>query len=359
MPSNLIEGIKEEGLKQFKKRNAKEIFVTSTSVFRNPFEFPRQQKTNETKVPEIAGFKTSQRLLNVNQMYQQSGGLINQDNYQQARPQNSGGSWSQITYLPKTSMDLTDDKKLSELSMNGHSSNDNNNAHPILEQERFMPIANISRIMKRVLPEHAKLSKESKECIQECITEFFLFITSEAAEKCNNEKRKTITGEDLLASMETLGFDNYLPPLRAYLKNDADESSIENHNLTSEHLHHPTYASPPSHLNENYQQQPQQQSYIIQEASAPEAINHQQQQQPQQKQEDIDDIINYLPPNFRRVTEIYVDTTTEQHYISATSPGGTTGLIPIQLQATSVDGPPQPISVQTFAQQQNRQTNGH
>uniref|UniRef100_A0A914PEE9 Transcription factor CBF/NF-Y/archaeal histone domain-containing protein n=1 Tax=Panagrolaimus davidi TaxID=227884 RepID=A0A914PEE9_9BILA len=249
-------------------------------------------------------------------------------------------------------MDLTDDKKLSELSMNGHNSNDNNNAHPILEQERFMPIANISRIMKRVLPEHAKLSKESKECIQECITEFFLFITSEAAEKCNNEKRKTITGEDLLASMETLGFDNYLPPLRAYLKKfkeatrserpqgDADES-IENHNLsTSEHRHHSAYASPPSHLNENYQhhqqQSQQQQAYIIQEA--PEAINHHQQQQssnppqqPHQQQEDIDDIINYLPPNFRRVTEIYVDTTTEQHYISATSPGGTTGLIPIQV----------------------------
>lgn len=108
-----------------------------------------------------------------------------------------------------------EEKKESERSVNN---NNHDRTVVILEQDRFMPIANISRIMKRVLPEHAKLSKESKECIQECVTEFFLFITSEAAEKCDNEKRKTITGEDLLVSMETLGFDNYLQPLRAFLK---------------------------------------------------------------------------------------------------------------------------------------------
>ena len=98
------------------------------------------------------------------------------------------------------------------------SQHSNNMSNIILEQDRFMPIANISRIMKRVLPERAKLSKEAKECIQECVTEFFLFITSEAAEKCNIEKRKTITGEDLLNSMECLGFETYLPVLKLFMK---------------------------------------------------------------------------------------------------------------------------------------------
>mmetsp|Transcript_31786 Transcript_31786/g.82947 ORF Transcript_31786/g.82947 Transcript_31786/m.82947 type:complete len:97 (-) Transcript_31786:2827-3117(-) len=47
------------------------------------------------------------------------------------------------------------------------------------EQDRFLPIANISRIMKRVLPVNAKVSREAKEAVQECVSEFISFITSE------------------------------------------------------------------------------------------------------------------------------------------------------------------------------------
>jgi nuclear transcription Y subunit beta len=52
--------------------------------------------------------------------------------------------------------------------------------------------------MKKVLPHNAKIAKESKESIQECVSEFISFITSEASDKCQQEKRKTINGDDLL-----------------------------------------------------------------------------------------------------------------------------------------------------------------
>lgn len=42
-----------------------------------------------------------------------------------------------------------------------------------------LPIANISRIMKNALPDNAKIAKDAKECVQECVTEFIAFITSE------------------------------------------------------------------------------------------------------------------------------------------------------------------------------------
>ena len=71
----------------------------------------------------------------------------------------------------------------------------------IREQDRFLPIANIARIMKNTLPENAKIS----------------FITSEASDKCMHEKRKTINGDDLLWAMSTLGFDKYVEPLKIYL----------------------------------------------------------------------------------------------------------------------------------------------
>jgi histone H3/H4 len=46
--------------------------------------------------------------------------------------------------------------------------------------------ANVARIMKRVVPPSGKLSKESKECVQECVSEFIQFIVAEASERCLN-----------------------------------------------------------------------------------------------------------------------------------------------------------------------------
>ena len=49
----------------------------------------------------------------------------------------------------------------------------------VREQDRFLPIANISRIMKKALPANGKIAKDAKETVQECVSEFISFITSE------------------------------------------------------------------------------------------------------------------------------------------------------------------------------------
>ncbi|KAG0490733.1 hypothetical protein HPP92_007596 [Vanilla planifolia] len=86
------------------------------------------------------------------------------------------------------------------------------------EQDRLLPIANVSRIMKKALPANAKISKDAKETVQECVSEFISFITGEASDKCQKEKRKTINGDDLLWAMATLGFEDYVEPLKLYLQ---------------------------------------------------------------------------------------------------------------------------------------------
>jgi nuclear transcription Y subunit beta len=76
--------------------------------------------------------------------------------------------------------------------------------------------------------------------MQECVSEFISFITSEgaywlhlyiwlfavslscwhappASEKCQQEKRKTVNGEDILFAMTSLGFENYGEALKIYL----------------------------------------------------------------------------------------------------------------------------------------------
>lgn len=105
------------------------------------------------------------------------------------------------------------------------------------EQDRLLPIANVSRIMKKVLPGNAKISKEAKETMQECVSEFISFVTGEASDKCQNEKRKTINGDDLLWAMTSLGFEDYAEPLKAYLQKHRE---IEGEKIAMMGKHHAT-----------------------------------------------------------------------------------------------------------------------
>ncbi|CAL5437176.1 unnamed protein product [Camellia sinensis] len=81
----------------------------------------------------------------------------------------------------------------------------------------MLPIANVGRIMKQMLPPNAKVSKEAKETMQECVSEFVSFVTGEASDKCHEEKRKTVTGDDICWALGSLGFDDYAKSMRRYL----------------------------------------------------------------------------------------------------------------------------------------------
>ena len=63
--------------------------------------------------------------------------------------------------------------------------------------------------------------------INRCVSEFISFVTSEASDKCLQEKRKTINGEDIILAMLTLGFDSYVEPLRTFLTKVRDASKYD------------------------------------------------------------------------------------------------------------------------------------
>ena len=51
--------------------------------------------------------------------------------------------------------------------------------HELYSDANIRNFAPVARIMKTALPENAKIAKEAKECMQECVSEFISFITSE------------------------------------------------------------------------------------------------------------------------------------------------------------------------------------
>ena len=82
------------------------------------------------------------------------------------------------------------------------------------EVDRQLPVANLGRIMKKALPTHEKISKDAKDAVQESVSEFIALVTSEASDRCQQEKRKTISPDDLVWALGSLGFDEYGPCLK-------------------------------------------------------------------------------------------------------------------------------------------------
>ncbi|XP_072984402.1 nuclear transcription factor Y subunit B-4-like [Typha latifolia] len=96
----------------------------------------------------------------------------------------------------------------------------------VKEEDHLLPIANVGRIMKQVLPPNAKISKQAKETMQECASEFVSFITGEASDRCRKEKRKTINGDDICYAMKSLGLDEYAETMGRYLHKYRENEEI-------------------------------------------------------------------------------------------------------------------------------------
>lgn len=144
-----------------------------------------------------------------------------------------GGGGVSASYIGVQSDDLEDDPENTDDSNHGtgdplQGSVGGTGSGPLREQDRFLPIANVAKIMKRAIPEAGKIAKDARECVQECVSEFISFITSEASDRCHMEKRKTINGEDILFAMTTLGFDNYVEPLKVYLQKYREATKGDN-----------------------------------------------------------------------------------------------------------------------------------
>uniref|UniRef100_A0A0E0K4P7 Transcription factor CBF/NF-Y/archaeal histone domain-containing protein n=1 Tax=Oryza punctata TaxID=4537 RepID=A0A0E0K4P7_ORYPU len=80
-----------------------------------------------------------------------------------------------------------------------------------------LPMANLIRLMKKVLPGKAKIGGAAKGLTHDCAVEFVGFVGDEASEKAKAEHRRTIAPEDYLGSFGDLGFDRYIEPMEAYI----------------------------------------------------------------------------------------------------------------------------------------------
>ncbi|EYU43585.1 hypothetical protein MIMGU_mgv1a020231mg, partial [Erythranthe guttata] len=72
--------------------------------------------------------------------------------------------------------------------------------------------------------------------IEACIFEFINFITAEANNWCHRDYRKTVTPEDVLAAMASLGFGDYIKPLIVFLNKHRAHQDLERGSMNQQFI---------------------------------------------------------------------------------------------------------------------------
>ena len=65
--------------------------------------------------------------------------------------------------------------------------------------------------------ERVHLVHHQRRWVQRGVCQAATDVVVPASEKCQQEKRKTVNGEDILFAMTSLGFENYSEALKIYL----------------------------------------------------------------------------------------------------------------------------------------------
>ncbi|ORY08302.1 histone-fold-containing protein [Basidiobolus meristosporus CBS 931.73] len=113
-----------------------------------------------------------------------------------------------------------------------------------LDDDLSLPKATVQKLINEMMPDDIVCAKDTRDLLIDCCVEFIHLIASEANEICEKEAKKTIAAEHVIASLQTLGFENYLPEVQEVFKEhkkqqkdrDRKSSRLENSGMSEEEL---------------------------------------------------------------------------------------------------------------------------
>ena len=76
--------------------------------------------------------------------------------------------------------------------------------------ELSLPKATVQKIIGEILPLDIAITKEAREAITECSTEFIMILSTQLNDTAEKEAKKTIASDHVVTALEELGFQNYL-----------------------------------------------------------------------------------------------------------------------------------------------------
>lgn len=91
-----------------------------------------------------------------------------------------------------------------------------------------LPMANLVRLMRQVIPKGVKISARAKSLTHDCAVDFIGFVASEASEQAMAQHRRIVAPEDFTRSFQTLGFDDYVKPMTTYIRRYREQHNNNN-----------------------------------------------------------------------------------------------------------------------------------
>ncbi|CAO3609180.1 unnamed protein product [Cunninghamella echinulata] len=113
-----------------------------------------------------------------------------------------------------------------------------------VDDDLSLPKATVQKLINEMMPEDVVCAKDTRDLLIDCCVEFIHLIASEANEICEKETKKTIAGEHVIASLQALGFEDYVEEVDDVFKEhkrqqkdrDKKSSRLENTGISEEEL---------------------------------------------------------------------------------------------------------------------------
>ncbi|KAI9302026.1 histone-fold-containing protein [Cunninghamella echinulata] len=121
---------------------------------------------------------------------------------------------------------------------------DNERSGSAADDDLSLPKATVQKLINEMMPEDVVCAKDTRDLLIDCCVEFIHLIASEANEICEKETKKTIAGEHVIASLQALGFEDYVEEVDDVFKEhkrqqkdrDKKSSRLENTGISEEEL---------------------------------------------------------------------------------------------------------------------------
>ncbi|KAJ2964304.1 hypothetical protein NQZ79_g831 [Umbelopsis isabellina] len=103
---------------------------------------------------------------------------------------------------------------------------DNERTGPAVDDELSLPKATVQKLISEMMPGDIVCAKDTRDLLIDCCVEFIHLIASEANEICEKETKKTIAGEHVIASLQALGFEDYVEEVDEVYKEHKKQQKV-------------------------------------------------------------------------------------------------------------------------------------
>lgn len=80
--------------------------------------------------------------------------------------------------------------------------------------------------MSEIIPPDLTFSRDTRDSLIECCIEFIMILSTESNDIAEQESKKTIASEHVLKALKTLGFYDYIEPIKEVIQEHKETQKV-------------------------------------------------------------------------------------------------------------------------------------